>query len=206
MVSQLVMASANAHKVAEINDLLQTLLPGCTVVARPDTVGDVVEDADTLLGNARLKAQAIVAATACAAVADDTGLFVDALDGLPGVHTARYAGPGADAAANMTLLLKELQRVGAVTSDLRTAAFRTVALVVFPDGTEVVGEGEVTGHICIQPSGAEGFGYDPVFQPSGRNETFADMTLAEKQSMSHRGRAFADLAEKLRTVAPETDG
>jgi XTP/dITP diphosphohydrolase len=196
-VEQLVMASANPHKVAEMNDLLRSLLPGCTVVARPSSVPDVEEDADTLLGNARLKAQAIVRATKCPAIADDTGLFVDALDGRPGVHTARYAGPGADSVANTALLLSELLRVGAVGLDARRATFRTVAMVAFPDGTETVGQGEVVGHICLQPIGSGGFGYDPIFQPSGMHATFAEMTLEEKQALSHRGRAFVDLAKKL---------
>ena len=175
---QLVMASANPHKVAEINELLEALLPGCVVVGRPSSVGDVVEDAETLIGNARLKAIAVATATQCAAVADDTGLFVDALGGLPGVHTARYAGPNADSAANITLLLSELSRVGAESESQRRAAFRTVSLVVFPDGTEFIGEGEVVGTICAQPSGEGGFGYDSVFRPLGSSETFAEMTLA----------------------------
>ncbi len=195
---RLVMASANAHKVAEINDLLGTLLPGCVVVARPPSVGEVIEDADTLIGNARLKALAIASATNCAAVADDTGLFVDALNGLPGVHTARYAGPDADSASNITLLLSELKRVGAETETQRRATFRTVSLVVFPDGTELSGEGEVAGSIGAQPSGDGGFGYDSVFRPLGSPKTFAEMTLAEKQAISHRGRAFVALAERLR--------
>jgi XTP/dITP diphosphohydrolase len=194
----LVMASANPHKVQEIDDLLSVLLPGCSVVARPASVGEVIEDADTLIGNARLKAVAIASATGCAAIADDTGLFVDALGDLPGVHTARFAGPGADADANIDRLLRELSAVGAVTAAQRRAVFRTVALVVFPDGTEVCGEGEVVGHITEVRSGAAGFGYDPVFQPDGSTLTFASMTLADKQAISHRGRAFVDLAGRLR--------
>jgi XTP/dITP diphosphohydrolase len=194
---ELVMASANPHKVAEMNDLLGGLLPGCTVVMRPTSVGEVVEDADTLLGNARLKATAVARAAGVAAIADDTGLFVDALDGLPGVHTARYAGPLADSDANIDLLLCELVRVGATTATSRRASFRTVALVLYPNGTEVIGEGEVVGHIRSEPSGSGGFGYDSVFQPEGYNATFAEMTLTQKQSISHRGLAFTQLAARL---------
>jgi XTP/dITP diphosphohydrolase len=192
------MASANAHKVEEINALLAMLLPGVTVIARPTWVGEVIEDADTLIGNARLKAHALVAATGQAAVADDTGLFVDAIGDLPGVHTARYAGLNATATANNELLLSELKRVGATRVSDRLAAFRTVALVALPDGREFSAIGEIVGHIALASYGAGGFGYDPIFIPVGFTQTFAEMSATEKQSMSHRARAFTQLAASLR--------
>jgi XTP/dITP diphosphohydrolase len=184
------MASANPYKVVEMVDLMATVAPMVTIVGRPPEVGDVVEDADTLLGNARLKALALVSATGLAALSDDTGLFVDALGGLPGVHTARFAGEQASAEDNIAKLLQALANEQSVE---RRAAFRTIALVMFPDGTELVAEGEVTGQIATAASGVAGFGYDPVFMPDGYTVTFSEMTLSEKQTISHRGRAFRSL-------------
>jgi XTP/dITP diphosphohydrolase len=189
---QLVCASANPDKVAEIQDLLRGV---AELLPRPDSVGEIVEDADTLLGNARLKARAICAATGLPAVADDTGLEVDALDGAPGVHTARFAGEHATYADNRAKLLASLH--GAPTTR-RGARFRTVALVAFPDGTERWAEGTCAGEIAAVERGARGFGYDAVFVPSeGDGRTFAEMTVDEKHALSHRGRAFRALAMVL---------
>jgi XTP/dITP diphosphohydrolase len=196
------MASANPHKVAEMVDLMSAVAPMVTVVARPSDVPDVVEDADTLLGNARLKARALVSATGMAALSDDTGLFVDTLDGLPGVHTARYAGAEATAEANVAKLLSALSDYTA--AEHRRAAFRTVAMVLFPDGTELVAEGEVTGEISLNPSGLRGFGYDPVFVPDGFVATFSEMSLQEKQGVSHRGRAFRSLGRSLEALLAQS--
>jgi XTP/dITP diphosphohydrolase len=162
------MASANPHKVTEIEALLRTTLPGLTVLPRPADVGEVIEDADTLLGNARLKAHALAQATQKPAVADDTGLFVDALGGDPGVFTARYAGEHATYADNCQKLLSELARVGALEPADRTASFATVAIVAWPDGTEVWAEGRVQGIITTEIHGEGGFGYDPIFAPLER--------------------------------------
>ena len=154
---------------------------------------DVVEDADTLEGNARLKAAAIAAATGDAAVADDTGLEVAALDGRPGVHTARYAGEGASYADNRALLLRELDGVAD-----RRARFRTVAMVVWPDGRELAADGVCDGTIATAERGARGFGYDAVFVPDdGDGRTFAEMDEDAKHAMSHRGRAFRALLTEL---------
>ena len=189
---RLVVATANPHKVSEIAAILGDLVE---LVPRPSGVGEVVEDGDTLEANARLKAAAICAATGEPAVADDTGLEVDALDGAPGVHSARFAGDAGDAAANMAKLLTAL-----VDQDprRRRARFRTVALVRFPDGDEIVAEGVVEGWITTEPRGAIGFGYDPVFVPAeGDGRTFAELDPTEKNAISHRGRAFRSLAERL---------
>jgi len=196
---RLVLASANPDKVKEIVSVLGQVL-SVELVARPADVPDVVEDAATLAGNARLKAQALVAATGVAAVADDTGLEVDALGGDPGVYSARYAGEGATYADNVEKLLRELTlRSG--DGGTRAARFKTVALAVFPDGREVYAEGTVEGCIAAAPRGTQGFGYDPVFVPSaaegGDGRTFAEMSASEKDAVSHRGRAFRALAAKL---------
>jgi len=187
---RVVCASANPHKVAEMMDLMGGVV---AMEPRPTDVPDVVEDADTLVGNARLKARAIMQATGVAALADDTGLFVDALDGAPGVHTARYAGPSASDADNRAKLLRELDGRD------RSCRFVTVALLVYPDGREVVAEGVCEGEIATQEHGSRGFGYDPLFVPrDGDGRTFAEMTIEEKHELSHRGKAFREMARLLR--------
>ncbi|HMQ27471.1 MAG TPA: RdgB/HAM1 family non-canonical purine NTP pyrophosphatase [Acidimicrobiales bacterium] len=190
---RLVLATANPDKVVEIGAILGD---GVELVPRPASVPDVVEDADTLEGNARLKAVAIVEATGEPAVADDTGLEVDALGGAPGVHSARFAGEDATYADNVAKLLASL--ADHPDPSARRARFRTVALCRFPDGTEVVAEGAVDGTIAGEARGSEGFGYDPVFVPDeGDGRTFAEMTPEEKHAVSHRGRAFRALRDAL---------
>ena len=185
-------ASANPHKVAEIIDLMGGVVD---LAPRPQDLADVVEDADTLEGNARLKAVAVCAATGLPALADDTGLEVDALDGAPGVITARFAGVGATDAQNRQKMLVELD--GKDTTQ-RTARFRTVALLRFPDGREVVAHGVCEGVIAMKEVGDRGFGYDALFIPAdGDGRTFAQMTIEEKHDLSHRGRAFRALAQML---------
>jgi XTP/dITP diphosphohydrolase len=192
---RLVSASANPDKVAEMAAILRPL--GIELVPRPPHIGDVVEDADTLEANARLKAVAVSGgAEGEVVVADDTGLEVDALGGAPGVLSARFAGEGASYADNVLKLLDALVELPDV--DQRTARFRTVALARFPDGREVVTSGEVLGVITPGPRGDGGFGYDQVFQPDeGDGRTFAEMSPEEKHALSHRGRAFRALAERL---------
>jgi len=192
-VHTLVCASANPDKVAEIRAILDGVIQ---LLPRPADVPDVVEDADTLEGNARLKARAITAATGQPALADDTGLEVDALGGAPGVHTARFAGPGATYADNRAKLLAALS--GCAN---RRARFRTVAMVVWPDGRELAVDGICDGTIPLLARGDRGFGYDAVFMPDGGDgRTFAEMTEAEKHELSHRGRAFRSLLTALATA------
>lgn len=187
-----VMASANPDKVAEIAHLMDDVL---VIEPRPAHVPDVVEDADTLEGNARLKAEAIVEATGQPAIADDTGLEIDHLDGAPGVHTARFAGPNARYADNVAKTLAVLKGVPTLN---RTARFRTVALLRFPSGEELVAHGVVEGSITREPRGGNGFGYDPIFVPTeGPGLTFAEMDPATKHGLSHRGRAFRELRAQL---------
>jgi XTP/dITP diphosphohydrolase len=193
---RLVLASANPDKAAEIAAVLADALE-IDLVPRPPEVPDVVEDGETLLENARLKARALVSATGLSAVADDTGLEVDALDGAPGVYSARYAGEDVTYADNVAKLLAELATRPDRGGD-RRARFRTVALVALADGGEVWTEGAVEGTIAGEPRGDGGFGYDPVFVPTdGDGRTFAEMSVAEKQDISHRGRAFRALAAAL---------
>ena len=190
---ELVCASANPDKVAEMAGVLEghaVLLP------RPAGMGEVVEDADTLEGNAILKARAVCQFAGAAALADDTGLEVDALGGAPGVWSARYAGPGASYADNLARLLAEMRDV---PPSQRTARFRTVAAVCFPDGTSLSAEGSVDGAITTERRGTGGFGYDPVFAPDEAGGlTFSEMGPAAKNAMSHRARALRALLELLR--------
>lgn len=193
-----VLASANRDKAREIREILEPVA-GLTLLARPDDVPEVPETGDTLLDNARLKASALFEATGHAAVADDTGLEVDALDGAPGVYSARFAGEHATYADNVGLLLRSLE--GVAPAD-RTAHFKTVALLQLGDGTEIWAEGVVRGRIAEDARGQEGFGYDPVFVPdAGDGRTFAEMSPEEKHALSHRGRAFRALAQQLEPSA-----
>jgi XTP/dITP diphosphohydrolase len=198
---RLVLASANPDKAREISALLAEATD-VELLHRPPEVPDVVEDGLTLRDNARLKARALAAATGEAAVADDTGLEVDALGGAPGVWSARYSGEGATYESNVAKLLRELAAVGAQGAD-RRARFRTVALVAWPDGAEVAAEGVVEGVIADSPRGTAGFGYDPVFVPLGPGtdgRTFAELSADEKADVSHRGRALRALASHLAAV------
>lgn len=189
---RVVCATANPHKAAEIAEILAGRVD---LVPRPEGVAEVDESADSLRGNARLKAAALVAATGLPALADDTGLEVDALDGAPGVRSARFAGERATDADNRALLLARLD--GAVA---RAARFRTVVVLRHPDGTEIVAEGTCEGSIATAERGSGGFGYDSLFVPEeGDGRTFAEMTSTEKHLMSHRGRALHALADRLGT-------
>jgi XTP/dITP diphosphohydrolase len=192
---RLVLASANPDKAAEIRAILSAAVPGLDLAPRPPDLPDVDETGTTLIENARLKAAAITAATGEPAVADDTGLLVDALDGAPGVYSARFAGEGATYADNVTKLLGELV---CIPPERRTARFETVALVRWPDGREIAASGAVDGVIATGPRGDRGFGYDPIFVPAeGDGRTFAELTPDEKHALSHRGRAFRALAAEL---------
>jgi len=188
---QLVCASANPDKVAEIAAILDGLVE---LLPRPETVPDVVENADTLIGNARLKAAAVCAATGLPAVSDDTGLFVDALDGAPGIYAARFAGEDATYADNRHTLLRLLG-----DSTARSAQFVSAAMVVWPDGHELAVEGVCDGVIATAELGDRGFGYDSVFIPNdGDGRSFAQMTEDEKNRISHRAKSFSALLEALR--------
>jgi len=187
---RVVCASANPHKVAEIFDLVGGLIE---LAPRPKDLSDVAETETTLIGNARLKAIAVGRATNQPALADDTGLEVDALNGQPGVFTARYASPGATDKQNRHKLLDALNQ-----NSNRSARFRTVILLLWPDGKEIICEGVCEGSIAPEQRGDRGFGYDSVFVPAaGDGRTFAQMSVEEKHQYSHRAIAFRLLAKRL---------
>ncbi len=186
-----VVASKNVDKIAEVEAVLASLDPPVAVI--PDHVWDDVEETeDTLAGNALLKARAVVAATGHAAVADDTGLEVDALDGAPGVTTARFAGIGATYEQNVDKMLRDLTGI----KD-RAARFRTAVALVMATGEELVVEGVLEGVITTERRGEGGFGYDPIFEVEGR--TLAEIPTEEKNQISHRALALIALGNKLRT-------
>jgi XTP/dITP diphosphohydrolase len=187
---RVVCASANPHKVAEIYDLVGGVID---LEPRPKDLSDVAETETTLIGNARLKAIAVGRATNQPALADDTGLEVDALNGQPGVFTARFAGPGATDEQNRRKLLDALNQ-----NSNRSARFRTVILLLWPDGKEIICEGVCEGSIAPEQRGDRGFGYDSVFVPAaGDGRTFAQMSVEEKHQYSHRAIAFRLLAKRL---------
>jgi XTP/dITP diphosphohydrolase len=193
-----VLATFNRDKARELEALLRDA--GITLRTLADYPGATapVEDGATLLENARIKAVAAVAVTGLPAIADDTGLEVDALGGEPGIHAARFAGSGATYDDNVRLLL---DRLTGVLPARRGARFRTMCIARFPDGREVIGEGVLEGRILESRRGTGGFGYDPVFGlPDGR--ALAELTPDEKNALSHRARAVRDLAGKLAATAP----
>ena len=191
MLPELVVASANPDKVKEISAVLSDLV---ILIPRPKEVPEVIEDGETLEDNARLKAQAILKATGLPSLSDDTGLSVDVLGGEPGVRSARYSGEEATYQDNVDKLLHNLK---GMPPRLRTARFQTVAMICYPDGSEIIATGVVEGTISESRKGDGGFGYDPVFIPyEGDGLTFAEMGK-EKHLISHRGRALRNLMEML---------
>jgi XTP/dITP diphosphohydrolase len=189
VIPRLVVASKNPDKIAEIEGVLGEV--GLTgEIVRGLDWPDIEETGDTLEENALLKARAVMDAVGLPALADDTGLEVGTLGGLPGVRTARFAGPAASYRDNVELLLKEMDGM-----DDRRAQFRTAVALVMPDGFEVVVDGVLDGVITESPRGDRGFGYDPVFEVEDR--TLSEMGLAEKNTLSHRARALRALAEAL---------
>ena len=195
----IVLASANPDKVAELGELLGDRFE---VLPRPADLADTIEDQETLEANAIKKAVEVAEATGHWALADDTGLFVDALDGRPGVYTARFAGPDATYDENVDKLLTSLD---GVDLDERTATFRTAIALIGPDGSGLTAEGAVEGYISGQRMGSRGFGYDPVFEPAeGDGRTFSEMSREEKHELSHRARALAALDTAL-TQSPLPD-
>jgi XTP/dITP diphosphohydrolase len=192
---KLVLATRNPGKLVE----LRRILDGIDVVGLDDFPGapDVPETELTFEGNALLKARAIAAHTGLPAVADDSGLCVDALGGMPGVFSARWCGRHGDDEANLDLLLGQLADV---RPEHRGARFVCVAAVAWPSGRELAVEGLLDGRVIGERRGTNGFGYDPIFVPEGETRTTAEMSPAEKDAISHRGKAFRQLAGLLGTV------
>ncbi|PSQ97578.1 MAG: non-canonical purine NTP pyrophosphatase, RdgB/HAM1 family [Bacteroidetes bacterium SW_9_63_38] len=189
---RLVLGTGNPGKIEELEALLSDLSIDLVPSHDLDVPPDVVEDASTLAGNAEKKAHAFHEHTSLPALADDTGLEVAALDGRPGVHTARFAGPGATPNDNKKRLLEVLDGV-----DDRRARFRTVVALIDADGSTHTFEGICPGTITTGPRGDQGFGYDPLFQPEGHDTTFAEMPPEAKNEISHRRKALDTLRQFL---------
>jgi XTP/dITP diphosphohydrolase len=199
MSTRLLLATRNAGKLAELRRLLGTAVPGLEVVGLGDVEDypEAPETGATFTENALLKAREAVRYTGLPAVADDSGLTVDALNGMPGVLSARWSGRHGDDDANTALLLGQ---VADVPDERRGAAFVCAAALVTPDGTERVLEREWRGRLVREKRGTNGFGYDPVFVPEGLDVTSAELSPGEKDARSHRGQAFAALAPVLGEV------
>ena len=189
---KLISATANQHKYKEMQQILSGKIE---LLPRPPEIPEIIEDAPDLQGNAHLKAQGIMEATGKPAIADDTGLEVEALNGEPGVLSARYAGPHAGPEENIKKLLSELSDVPMVQ---RGARFRTVIVVLWPDETFITAQGIVSGKIALSPAGTLGIGYDSIFLPSEiPGKTFGEISDSEKNQISHRGRALKQIANLL---------
>ena len=187
-----VSATGNPDKLREIVAILGDEIE---LLPRPEGLAEPEENAATLEGNARIKAVCVAEASGLPAIADDTGLEVYALEGEPGVRSARFAGENATYAHNVALLLERLEGTPATA---RTARFKTIAIALWPDGKEVIAEGTVEGIIATTPRGNNGFGYDPVFIPADNpDRTLAEMTNTQKNAISARGRAFRQLLKEL---------
>jgi XTP/dITP diphosphohydrolase len=192
MTTKVVMASRNEHKIDEMRRILDAAGLNLELVGIkefPD-LPDVDETGSTFAANALLKAREICAFTGLPAIADDSGLCVDALNGMPGIFSARWAGSHGDDRANLDLLLAQIRHID---PERRTAAFHCAAAIALPNGDEQVVEGIMTGRVIDAPRGANGFGYDPIFIADGYQITTAQMDSAEKDAISHRGRAIAAL-------------
>jgi XTP/dITP diphosphohydrolase len=189
---RLVIATANQDKLVELNRILVAGGITAELATFADFPGapDVVETGATFADNALLKARAVAAFTGLPAVADDSGLCADALNGMPGVFSARWSGRHGDGLANLNLLLAQLTDV---PDDRRGAHFACAAVLVLPTGAEHVSEGTVHGRLIREPRGSNGFGYDPIFVPDGDHRTTAELSPAEKDAISHRSRALHGL-------------
>lgn len=198
MNRRIILSTGNVHKINEIKAILKDMP---FVLISKNDLGyedfDVVEDGETLEENALKKAEELHKLTGGIVIADDTGLYVDALNGEPGVYSARYAGQGAAYADNNKLLLSRLKDL---PIEKRTAYFKTVIAVILEDGTKLMAEGICRGYIGLEERGRRGFGYDPLFVPEGKDKTFAEMSEEEKNKISHRSNALKNLKGKLEAV------
>lgn len=192
-MTQLVMASRNQGKLVELQRILATIAPSIDLVSVsqfPD-IDDVAETGSTFEENALLKAETIAMKTGLPAIADDSGLCIDALAGKPGVFSARYAGTHGDDQANREKVLREMVDV---YEENRGAQFVSVVALALPDGRNEMCRGEIRGDICYAPRGDGGFGYDPIFVPEGLSQTMAELSAEKKDEISHRGRALRAMA------------
>jgi len=193
VATRIVLATKNRHKLEELHRILEAAGLDIELLgadAFPD-LPDIAETESSFAGNALLKAREISRVTDLPAIADDSGLCVNALNGMPGIFSARWSGKHGDDTANLQLLLGQLTDV---PDRRRGAAFHCAAAISLPDGTERVVEGTIEGVIIREPRGSGGFGYDPIFVPVGKQQTLAEIPAAEKDAISHRGRALEALA------------
>jgi len=200
MLTKIVLATRNLHKAQELSRILETLHAGIEVLTVADfpDAPEVEETEDSFEGNALLKARALVKHTGLPTVADDSGLCVDALAGAPGVLSARWSGAIENAdEENLNLVLKQMLHT---PDENRGAQFVCAAVLVMPDGTEVVERGVIEGRLLREHRGTEGFGYDPIFVPKGFAMTTAEMSPEQKDAISHRGQALRKLAISLQTL------
>ena len=198
---KIVLASRNKKKISELQTLLAQYIEGIEILSLDDVgiYGEIEEDGKVFEDNALIKAR-VAATSGYIGVGDDSGLEVDALGGAPGVYTARYAGPDKGSDANMEKLLSELAAIEAKEGKIsRAARFRTVVALIINGETKIF-EGVMEGEIARERSGSEGFGYDPVFIPQGYSCTIAEISLDEKNAISHRGKAMRALAQYLNTL------
>jgi XTP/dITP diphosphohydrolase len=198
-MTRIVLATRNAGKITELRAILAEAGLGHELVGAEEfpEVPDVKETGVTFAENALLKAHALARATGLPAVADDSGLCVDVLNGAPGIFSARWAGRHGDDRANLDLLLAQLSDIA---EEHRAAHFACAAALALPDGTERVVEGRLEGTLRFAPAGSGGFGYDPILQPLSDTRTCAELTAAEKNAISHRGKAFRALAPVVREL------
>lgn len=196
---RVVLATRNEHKVVEVRRILDEAGLGIELVGADlyADLPDIPETGSSFAANALIKARAVCAFTGVPAIADDSGLIVDALNGMPGVLSARWAGRPADDRRNLQLVLEQLEDV---PDARRSGAFHCAAALVLPDGTERVVEGAIDGMIIREPRGTNGFGYDPIFMPLGYDVTTAQMAAEQKDAISHRGVAMRALVPVLREL------
>ncbi|MEW6885349.1 RdgB/HAM1 family non-canonical purine NTP pyrophosphatase [Trueperella pyogenes] len=191
----IILATRNAHKVEEVRNILAPLLPSVPSISPvPARLPEPVEDGATFAENAIIKANQVARELGVPAIADDSGLCVDILGGAPGIFSARWSGRHGNDAANLDLLLAQLADVRPAQ---RGARFVCAAALALPDGTVVVEEGHMAGQLRYERAGEGGFGYDPIFQPEGYDVTNAQLSPADKNAISHRGKAFAALAPHI---------
>lgn len=200
-MDRIVLATRNAHKVLEVQRIFADAGIPVEILGTEtfSDLPDIAETGSTFAQNALIKARAVSAHTGLPAMADDSGLCVDALNGMPGIFSARWAGGHGDDVANLKLLLGQLADV---PDQRRGASFHCAAALVTADGTERICEGILEGRIIRVPRGANGFGYDPIFVPHGHDITTAEMSAEQKDAISHRGQAFRALSESIQGTAP----
>ncbi|MBI4734130.1 MAG: XTP/dITP diphosphatase [Rubrobacteridae bacterium] len=199
---EVIIASKNDGKIREIVEILKPA--NLKILSYKDLSGwpEVEETGDTFFDNAMLKAKALVEKYGVAAVSDDSGLEVDILNGAPGVYSARYGGEDGNAFKNNEKLMVELS---GVPEEKRTARFHCVAILLFPDGRVIRADGTLEGRIGFEKKGADGFGYDPLFIPEGESRTVAEMSLEEKNLISHRAQAFNKLLDEINSIVSSSN-